>query len=76
MYSYHHRNELTTLTKFSIWEWWSANSNKKASIWYSKTKDKKEDYNILKTAKKSILYFIYYLYNSLYNYSYIYKNYL
>ena len=56
------------LTEFFIREWWSANSNKKASIWYSKTKNKREDYNTLETAEKSLLYFIYYLYNGLYDY--------
>ena len=45
-------------------------------MWYNKIKDKREDYNILEMAKKSFLYFIYYFYNSLYNYSYIYKSYL
>ena len=37
--------------------------------------DKREDYSIPGTAEKSLLHFIYYIYNNLYNYSRIYKSY-
>ena len=43
---------------------------------YCKTEDKREDYSTPGKVEKSLLYFIYYIYNSLYNYSRIYRSYL
>jgi hypothetical protein len=37
--------------------------------------DNRKDYSILGTVEKSLLYFVYYIYNSLYNYSPIYRSY-
>ena len=72
--SYRYSNKLTTLAKFSIREQKAANSNRKAGTQYSKTEDKRRDYSTPGTVEKSLLYFIYYIYNGLYNYSYIYRS--
>ena len=39
---------------------------------YSRTEDKREGYNVSGLAERSLKFFIYYIYNGLYNSSYIY----
>ena len=74
VYSYRYNNKLMTLAEFSIQEQEAANSSKKAGTQYSKTGDKRKDYNTPKIVEESLSLFIYYIYNSLYNYSYIYRS--